>query len=108
MGWRRRRFGPGAGPGSLLTWAWLRPRVRPLPGETRLEISTPSTPEPWSVAISPDGLAVAFVAELNGQPSLWVRQLNAVSAQALAGTTGASYPFWSPDSRSVGFFAGAS
>jgi Tol biopolymer transport system component len=36
---------------------------------------------------------------------LWVRPLDALTAQVVAGTEGASYPFWSPDSRSVGFFA---
>jgi hypothetical protein len=36
---------------------------------------------------------------------LWVRPFHALSAQPLAGTEGASYPFWSPDSRFLGFFA---
>src|SRR5262249_47622819 len=35
----------------------------------------------------------------------WVRPLDSLAAQPLAGTDGASYPFWSPDSASVGFFA---
>ena len=74
--------------------------------EARLEISTPPTTEPWSIAISPDGLTVAFVAESEGQPALWLRPLNAVAAQPLAGTTGATLPFWSPDSKAIGFFAG--
>ena len=36
---------------------------------------------------------------------MWVRALDAVAAQPLAGTENAEYPFWSPDSRSIGFFA---
>jgi Tol biopolymer transport system component len=36
---------------------------------------------------------------------LWVRPLDGISSQPLAGTEGASYPFWSPDSRFLGFFA---
>src|SRR5882672_12239661 len=58
------------------------------------------------MAVSPDGLRLAFVAiGANGATSLWVRPLEALSAQPLAGTEHASYPFWSPDSRFIGFFA---
>ena len=42
----------------------------------------------------------------NGAQQLWLRGLEKTSGQPLAGTDGASYPFWSPDSRSIGFFAG--
>ena len=90
----------------VLAWlVWQRRAPQSAPGETRLEISTPPTTQPWSIAISPDGLAVAFVAELGDQPTLWVRSLNAVEARPLRGTEGATDPFWSPDSRSIGFFA---
>ena len=40
-----------------------------------------------------------------GAPQLWVRPLDQVTAQPLAGTEGASYPFWAPDGRAIGFFA---
>src|SRR6185295_19228441 len=40
-----------------------------------------------------------------GQPLLWIRALDSLSAQPLGGTEGAMYPFWSPDSRFIGFFA---
>ena len=57
-------------------------------------------------AISPDGLRLAFVGRSgDGKQLLWVRSLGASTAQALAGTDDATYPFWSPDSRFVGFFA---
>jgi serine/threonine protein kinase/Tol biopolymer transport system component len=57
-------------------------------------------------AISPDGKWLAFVAAgTDGKQELWVRPLDATTAQPLAGTDGASYPFWSPDNRSIGFFA---
>jgi len=72
--------------------------------EARLELSTPPTTEPVSLAISPDGQKIVYVAGSDGQ-SLWVRPLDSVVAQPLAGTDGATYPFWSPDSRSIGFFA---
>jgi Tol biopolymer transport system component len=71
----------------------------------RTEIVTPSTSDPVSFKLSPDGQQMVFVASGDGQARLWLRRLDATAAQALAGTEGASYPFWSPDSRSVGFFA---
>src|SRR5262245_12178483 len=59
-----------------------------------------------SLAISPDGRAVAFVAASHGIEKLWVRSLDSAgSAHELPGTDGADQPFWSPDSRSVGFFS---
>lgn len=61
---------------------------------------------PGRIAISPDGRRIAFVAsDESGQTRLWVRALDALNAQALAGSDGASNPFWSPDSQSLGFFA---
>jgi Tol biopolymer transport system component/tRNA A-37 threonylcarbamoyl transferase component Bud32 len=58
-------------------------------------------------ALSPDGRLLAFVARREGAglPMLWVRPLDTDVAQSLAGTEGATYPFWSPDSRSVAFLA---
>src|SRR5947207_236714 len=59
--------------------------------------------DPLSIALSPDGSKLAFVATNAGQASqLWVRPLDSTAAQPLAGTEGAQFPFWSPDSRSVG------
>jgi serine/threonine protein kinase/Tol biopolymer transport system component len=59
------------------------------------------------LAISPDGHKIAFVvADSVGRRDLWVRPLNALSATMLSGTEGASFPFWSPDNRYIGFFSG--
>jgi len=59
-----------------------------------------------SVAISPDGTRLAFVAaSSDGKKLLWIRPFASVTAQSLPGTEGASYPFWSPDSRFIAFFA---
>ena len=59
-----------------------------------------------SIALSPDGTKLAFVASASGAASqLWVRPLDSIAAQPLAGTEDAAYPFWSPDNRSLGFFA---
>src|SRR5712692_8338432 len=63
--------------------------------------------EPFSFALSPDGTKLAFVASNAEQGAqLWVRLLSSPSAGPLAGTEDASFPFWSPDSRYIGFFAG--
>jgi len=73
---------------------------------TRLDVVIPPTSDPFSFALSPDGRQLAFVATVEGGPRLWLRPLDQVTAQPLAGTEGASYPFWAPDSRAIGFFAG--
>jgi eukaryotic-like serine/threonine-protein kinase len=57
-------------------------------------------------ALSPDGRAVVFRGtDADGHSQLWVRELSATEARPLAGTESAILPFWSPDSRSIGFFA---
>jgi eukaryotic-like serine/threonine-protein kinase len=56
--------------------------------------------------LSPDGLRIAFVAKnADGKQMLWIRPLNSAVAQPMSGTDGATYPFWSADSRYVAFFA---
>jgi Tol biopolymer transport system component len=92
----------GLSAGAAAIWA-IRPMPRP--PEMRLEISTPPTTDLPSLAISPDGRAIVFAAALDGRPRLWLRPLDAAPARPLAGTDDARLPFWSPDSRSVGFFA---
>jgi eukaryotic-like serine/threonine-protein kinase len=80
-------------------------RVAPEPVVTRLDVVTPATSDAGTFALSPDGTQLAFLA--NGDPGsqLWLRRLDQVQAQPLAGTEGATYPFWAPDSRALGFFA---
>ena len=88
---------------AAIVWA-----LRPVPTapEMRVEINTPPTADPTSLAISPDGQKVVFAATSEGRSRLWLRSLESVSARPLAGTEGYFLlPFWSPDSRSVGFFA---
>jgi len=60
---------------------------------------------PWP-SISPDGRQLAFVAVTSaGVQQLWIRPLDSTSARPLARSDGAARPFWSPDSRAIGFFA---
>jgi Tol biopolymer transport system component len=59
------------------------------------------------MAVSPDGQQIAFVAQpAEGARQLWLRAFDALEARPLVGTEGANRPFWSPDSRFLGFFAG--
>jgi eukaryotic-like serine/threonine-protein kinase len=84
--------------------AWLLRPAAAAPETRVVEITTPWTSDPLSFAVSPDGRRLAFVADHEGQPTLWVRDLSVSRALALPGTEGARRPFWSPDSRSIGFF----
>jgi serine/threonine protein kinase len=81
-----------------------RPTAPEVP-EIRVEANTPSTADPLSFAISPDGRRLVFSASNEGKSQLWVRPLDSLTAQPLSGTDEAFFPFWSPDSRSIGFFA---
>jgi Tol biopolymer transport system component len=95
-------------------------RVTAVPSRTiRFEFSPP---EGWTIdvtgsalgaaqaplAISPDGRRVVFSAvDGEGRRRLWIRSLDSTQATPLVGTDGAMSPFWSPDSRFLGFFADA-
>jgi serine/threonine-protein kinase len=61
------------------------------------------------VEVSPDGHRLVFsVLMMEGKTQLWVRALASLTSVPLAGTEGASFPFWSADSTNIGFFADAS
>ena len=88
---------------AVIAFAWRTARST---GELRVaEITTPRTNDLWSFALSPDGRQLAYVADHQGQPTLWVRRLDSAEARTLPGTERARRPFWSPDNRSIGFFA---
>jgi len=90
---------------------WLARSGRPAVRVAEFEVQPPAEttffldPErPGAAAVSPDGRAIAFTAEANGAFQLYVRPLDSVVARPVPGTDGAQYPFWSPDSRSIGYF----
>ena len=83
----------------------LRPRTAP--PETRVDIAAPETNDATSFAVSPDGRKIVFLAAGDKGSQLWLRDLGAESAKPLGGTADARLPFWSPDSRSIGFSADA-
>lgn len=58
-----------------------------------------------TLSLSPDGQRLAFTANSEGRTLVYVRPLNVLEAQPIAGTDGASSPFWSADSRFIGFLA---
>jgi Tol biopolymer transport system component len=63
------------------------------------------TPTAGPPVLSPDGTRLAFTArDEKGKVLLYVRALASASVQPLAGTEDASYPFWAPDNRQIGFF----
>jgi Tol biopolymer transport system component len=74
----------------------------PTPEDSTFHLN-PESPGP--VAVSPDGRRLAFSAQgADGKVRLFVRNVDSVSAHPLPGTENAGYPFWSPDSRWLGFF----
>ena len=83
-----------------------RPAVRAsilFPPKTQLALDTI---QPGPPAISPDGRSIVFVLkEATGARRLWLRRIDSQDARPIDGTDDASYPFWSPDSRNVGFFS---
>jgi serine/threonine protein kinase len=73
----------------------------PLPEKTTVKLFSVRT----GSAISPDGRRLALVAFSEGQARLWLYSFDSPAPRLLPGTDGASYPFWSPDSQAIGFFA---
>ena len=90
---------PGPASGPLRT-------VITAPSGTRLKVTGDDSGPP---AISPDGTQLVFSAIGQGAGArLWLRRMDELSARPLPGTEGATFPFWSPDNRSIAFFASGS
>lgn len=91
---------------AVLTYVFLRNPFPP-PTTTRLSVLLPEKARVQSLAISPDGHFIAVVLVKDGKQQIWVRSLDSLEITPLAGTDSAVNPFWSPDSRFIGFFADA-
>ncbi|HLY40511.1 MAG TPA: protein kinase [Terracidiphilus sp.] len=78
-----------------------------LPPITRVNVQLPDKSVVRSLSVSPDGRFIAVVLVKDGKQQIWVRSLDAAELTPLAGTENATEPFWSPDSRFIGFFADA-
>ena len=82
----------------------LRLQINPPPGG-RFVVAGATAFTFGGFTISPDSKTAAFVGRVNEKTALWVRPLDTGSARMLPGTEDASYPMWSPDSRSIAFIA---
>ena len=87
---------------------YLRLSPPAAPVGVRFTIAAPEkATDIWGPELSPDGRHLVFAADVEGRYSLWLRPLDSLTAQPLPGTENfSSLPFWSPDSRSIGFPAG--
>jgi Tol biopolymer transport system component len=92
----------------VATMPGRRPPAEPRAEPVRFAIALPedvTLPADSSFAVSPDGRHLAFVASLKGMTALWLKPMSTALPVRLDGTDGATHPFWSPDSTTVGFFA---
>jgi WD40 repeat protein len=88
-----------------VSWAYITQQPATDLRVFKTSILPPERSSFGQIAVSPDGRHLAFTAATGGKVQLWVRPLNSTEARALSGTQGAILPFWSPDSRFIGFFA---
>lgn len=114
----RVRWGVGARPAWIAALVFLLTTIslailyfrhaEPRTETMRFALSAPpNTSYQGALALSPDGRQLVFVATTTkGGTTLWVRTLDSDVPRELPGTANASLPFWSPDSRYIGFFAG--
>ncbi|HZL94362.1 MAG TPA: protein kinase, partial [Vicinamibacterales bacterium] len=85
-------------------------QVREAPAEERTSVHF-AVPVPGgdssavNFAVSPDGRSLAIAATREGRRQLYVRSIDSTTARPIPDTEGANYPFWSPDSLQIGFFA---
>jgi len=88
---------------AFFAWAYFKgpsaPEARPM----KLSLALPEKTQFGHIAVSPDGAWLVFTTE-TGSKQLWALALSTGEAKPLAGSEGAKHPFWSPDSRFIGFF----
>jgi hypothetical protein len=90
-------------------WGWLRPAPAPLLSQFSLALKSSQALQPPNptggarIALSQDGRALAYIGPAEGGTRLWLRRIDQLDATPIAGTEGASHPFFSPDGSRVGF-----
>jgi eukaryotic-like serine/threonine-protein kinase len=90
-------------------WGWLRPAPAPLLSQFSLALKASQALQPPNasggarIALSDDGRALAYIGPAEGGTRLWLRRIDQLDATPIAGTEGASHPFFSPDGSRVGF-----
>jgi eukaryotic-like serine/threonine-protein kinase len=82
-------------------------RTTAAPVEVTFDASFPPgvTPDFTQLSISPDGRYLAAAPTFEGRAPIWLRPIGSTTGRMLPGTEGATFPFWSPDGKSIGFFA---
>ena len=97
---------------AAIGWTWSRPAPAAPPvlrytiAPSDGTILTTVGPNASNLAVSPDGRFVAYVADESGRErSIWVRALDSLTARRLERTEAAWFPFWSPDSQHIAYFA---
>jgi Tol biopolymer transport system component len=105
LGWSLAVLGLAAG--VTFGGLWWR-AVSQRPRVLRFEIRVPQSLVPLGpLRVSPDGRFAAFAAsDSSGLPRLWLRSFDDLECRPLPGTESSGRPFWSPDSRYLGFFSG--
>ena len=107
----RRPFRPrwvAAGVLALAAAGWWLVHLRGVPPAAdvlRFTVNLPTTVTPSFLALSPDGRTLAIGTDFLGKGNMQVRAMDSTEVRSLDGTDLARSPFWSPDSRVIGFFA---
>jgi Tol biopolymer transport system component len=96
---------------------WMNSRRRQTPPEQRVlrvAIDSPNVSSgPFmpsiqvaAMSLSPDGIFVTYRAQVGAQSGFWLQPLDGSAGRLIPGTADGNLPFWSPDSKHIGFFAG--
>ena len=103
--WMAMRSQPGSGLPVARVLLGVGPAERLLSGYSGDASAGQGRPSRTAMAFSPDGRSLAFSAEREGRVQLYLRPLDQLDAIPIAGTEGASTPFFAPDGQSLGFYA---